>query len=91
MELEKKEPHALPPMATLRYLQWYYLNHMVYGACALIAVCAMFQVIFFGMKFDSEHIHGTPCHARRESIGSISIVHGMCSSARSHRLKTRTV
>ena len=43
-------------MATLRYLQWYYLNHMVYGACALIAVCAMFQVIFFGMKFDSEHM-----------------------------------
>ena len=52
-------------MATLRYLQWYYLNHMVYGACALIAVCAMFQVIFFGMKFDSEHMV-RHCHARAE-------------------------
>ena len=88
---KQKEPHALPPMATLRYLQWYYLNHMVYGACALIAVCAMFQVIFFGMKFDSEHMVRHATRARRERIGSISIVHGMRSRARSHRLKAQTV
>ena len=38
-----------------------------------------------------QRAHGTPRHARRESIGSISIVHGMYARARSHRLEARTV
>lgn len=54
-QVEGRKGPALPPMATLRYLQWLYLSHSVYGCCVLISVCAGFQVVFFGMKFDHRH------------------------------------
>ena len=48
-QVEGRKGPALPPMATLRYLQWLYLSHSVYGCCFLISVCAGFQVVFGGM------------------------------------------
>jgi hypothetical protein len=43
---------SLPPEATLRYFQWRWLHHAIYCCCFVISICAIFHVIFLGMKFD---------------------------------------